>query len=80
LTHNSGAKVICKRAKTALQKQRNDNLIKAEGLIQAKAPSGAVVKIEWEKREVSCNGETVFSQCRDSASGEFKTPFQALTV
>ena len=80
MTDNSGAKVVCKRAKTALQKQRNDNLIKAEGLIKAKALSGAVVKIEWEKREVSCNGETAFSQCRDSASGEFKDPFQALTV
>ena len=80
LTDNSGAKVVCKRAKTALQKQRNDNLIKAEGLIKAKALSGATVKIEWEKREVNCNGETAFSQCRDSASGEFKAPFQALTV
>ena len=80
LKDNSGAKVTCKRAKTVLQKQRNDSLVKAEGLIKSKAESGATVKIEWEKREVSCNGVTAFSQFRESASGNFKAPFHELTV
>ena len=77
---NSGAAIVCKRAKTAMQKQRNDNLIKAEGQIKSAAASDAVIKLDWEKREIICNGQCVFSQFRESPSGEFKSPFQALVV
>ena len=39
-----GAMIVCKRARTAMQKQRNDSLIKAEGLVNAKVgPSCKVV-------------------------------------
>ena len=50
---NSGAAIVCKRAKTAMQKQRNDNLIKAEGQIKSAAASGAVINLHWEKREIT---------------------------
>ena len=63
-----------------MQKQRNDNLIKAEGQIKSAAASGAVIKLDWEKREITCNDQTAFLQFRESPSGKFKAPFQALIV
>ena len=68
----TGAKIVCKRARTTLQKNRNDNLIKAEGLIKTRAGStGNLIKIVWENRQIVSGEEVLFSQSRDTTSGTF---------
>ena len=72
LKDGTGAKIVCKRARTTLQKNRNDNLIKAEGLIKTRAGSSAnLVKIDWENRQIVLGEEVLFSQSRDTTSGTF---------
>ena len=72
LKDGTGAKIVYKRARTTLQKNRNDNLIKAEGLIKTRVgSSGKLVKIDWENRQVVLAEEVLFSQSRDSISENF---------
>ena len=71
-------KLAIKRARTALQKQRNDVLIKACDLIKEKTCPGQDVKIDWKNRKVTCQGNDGFIQMRDSTEGSFHGSFQAL--
>ena len=69
------AKLVFKRARTALQKQRNDMLIKAETTLKQHAPGGSDMKIAWKERRIEVNSDPAFVQNRDSPSRSFLAPF-----
>ena len=74
----SGAKLGCKRARTNLQKQRNDALVGAERALKEKLGASADVKIDWENRRVVSKGEPAFEQKRGEVSGVYLAKFAAL--
>ena len=74
----SGAKLGCKRARTNLQKQRNDALIGAEKALKEKLGIPGDVKIDWENRRVVSKGEPAFEQKRGEASGIYLSQFVTL--
>ena len=73
------AKIVCKRARTAQQKQRNDVLIKALEALKTHNV-GSDVKINWQERRIDVNNSPAFVQSRDSSSGSFLPPHQNLVL
>ena len=78
LQDNSGAKLACKRARTNLQRQRNDGLIAAEGNLKKQFGEPGEVKIDWEHRQVKCKGEPAFIQDRVGLTGSYVGKFATL--
>ena len=72
--------LMFKRARSSVQKQRNDFLVKACDLIKKKAPAGKEVKIDWKNRKVLCQGEDAFIQDRELSGGSFANSFQGLSL
>ena len=73
-----GANIDFKRARTALQRQRNDNLVKAEALVKKAAKDTDQVKIKWQERQVECNANPAYIQNKEGNSGRFLAPFSDL--
>ena len=68
----------CKRARTNLQKQRNDALIGAEKALKEKLGTAGDVKVDWESRRVVSKGEAAFEQRRGEVSGIYLSPCATL--
>ena len=73
-------KLTVKRARSSLQKQRNDMLVKAHDLIKGEADPGHEVKLDWKSRKVTCQGSDAFIQYRTSNQGIFQKPFEELKL
>ena len=70
-TDTTGTTLVCKRARTMNQKNRNDKLLQAEDMIKKSCNNGDIIKIEWKERQVTCNKVPAFTQDRDSPAGSF---------
>jgi len=80
LKDGTGATIVCKRARTSMQKQRNDSLIKAEGLVKAKIGPSCKAQINWQERHVAEGEEIFFTQDRDFPGGVFFGRCSDMTV
>ena len=80
LTDDTEAKVSCKRARTGLQKQRNDKLIKANDVLKQNCVSQDLVQIDWKERRVLVNATPAFVQGQETAEGSFLPPFVNLAM
>ena len=78
LKDKTGASIVCKRAKTASQRDRNFKLQKAEEEVKKLCKSSQTVKIEWKDRQILCNGVPAFIQNKDDSSGIFLPPFEKI--
>ena len=78
LKDSTGSKLTAKRARTNLQKQRNDLLIKAESLIKVKHRQLDEVKINWRESQVVVKNVPAFCQDKEGSSGSFLPPFTDL--
>ena len=76
--NGDGSQLGCKRARTNLQKQRNDELVSAEKVLKEKHGQADKVKINWQERRIEVDSEPVFVQSRDANSGKYLPPFSNL--
>ena len=74
------ATLTTKRAKTAMQRDRNITLQKAEEAVKQATTNEAVVKIEWPTRRVLVNSKAAYTQDKDGLGGSFLPPFEGLRL
>ena len=77
---DTAAEIICKRARTNLQKQRNDKLIKASEALKQQCIHGEKVEIDWKERRVLVSDLPAYVQARDTVEGSFLPPFAAMII
>ena len=76
---DSGSKLACKRARTNLQKTRNDALVEAEGFLKKKVDVPGDIKIDWKNRQVVTKDDVpAFVQQRGESSGSYQSVFSKL--
>ena len=75
LQDDVGSKLVCKRARTGLQRQRNDKLVKASDALKQRCTSGEKVEIDWKERRVLVAAAAAYVQARETTEGSFLPPF-----
>ena len=72
---DTGAQLARKRARTNMQRQRNDRLVKANGALKLRCQQGEKVEIDWKDRRVLVSNTPAYIQSRDTVEGNFLPPF-----
>jgi len=86
LTKSEFQGIKCDRAKTSMQRKRNDSLHRVCEIVKKDPRSqGKTVSIQWQieeskNRGVQLDGISIFLQTTTDLSGSFLPPFQDLTV
>ena len=75
LQDDTGAHLACKRARTNMQRQRNDELVKANDALKLRCQKGEKVEIDWKERRVLVSDMPAFVQSRETVEGSFLPPF-----
>ena len=72
---DTGAQLACKRARTNMQRQRNDKLVEANDALKLRCQMGEKIEINWKERRVLVSDTPAYVQSRDTVDGNFLPPF-----
>ena len=74
-----GGQLKCRRAKTAMQRDRNICLKKAFESIKSVHKNDIDVEFDWESRRITVKGVTAYKQDKEGLGGAFASPFETCT-